>query len=405
MYKKLMKRLSIIRMYFENELLRIVKDPGVLLICVGALIIYPIVYATIYKNNVLEDIPVAVVDLDNTPLSRKVANMVDATSGLDVAMKTGDFNEAKEHFWEKNVFGLIVIPGGFEKDVYNGEQATISTYSNGSYFLLNKQTLSSALQSVGTLSAGIEIKRLLASGLKEESAMARVSPLNTQYIGLYNPGNAYASYVMPGLILVIIQQTLLIGIGILGATQKEQKKFGVGGEVVHREKTLYALVFGKSLAYIFIYMFTSAFCLYWVHHWYGYPDKSTFMQVLLIMVPYLFASTFLGLTLSNLFTRREHAIIFLVFLSPVVLFISGISWPASLIPKPLYQIAHFLPSTKLIPAYLRIRTMGVGLEGIKNDLWFVLGQVVIYYFTAVFSFKMSLKRLARKQQKQQIQAS
>ncbi|PIE86278.1 MAG: hypothetical protein CSA05_01445 [Bacteroidia bacterium] len=391
MIQKLQQTQRLIYLFFKNELLRILTDSGVMLVVIGSLA-YALIYAFVYGNDVLREIPIAIVDLDNSQSSRKASLMIDETSGIDIRYKTGNFEEAKSLFWNEQIHGIILIPNNFEKDIYNQKQTNISVYSDGSYFLMYKQTLTSALQAIETLNGEIEKKRLISSGLPQRQAENRLNPINTKITELYNPGGGYSLYVMPALIIVIIQQTLMVAIGILGATRKEKGELNFGKNIIHRENVLYSLVFGKSLAYLLVYSIICIFSLFWFHNWFGYPDKSNFLEVSMLVLPFLLSSIFLGQTLSNLFQRREHAIIFMVFLSPIILFLSGISWPKDLIPEPLFLLGHVFPSTKMLPAYLRLRTMGVGLVNIKPELLFLVIQAIIYYFICVLSFKLGLHR-------------
>jgi len=114
----------------------------------------------------------------------------------------------------------------------------------------------------------------------------------------------------------------------------------------------------------------------------------------LLTIPFLFSVIFMGLTVSLLLTRREHSIMMLVFLSPVVLFLSGMSWPATSLPPLLYQLAHIFPTTSMIPAYLRIRTMGGTLQDVIPEFMFLTGQMIVYGILAMLSYRIFLHRKA-----------
>ena len=115
------------------------------------------------------------------------------------------------------------------------------------------------------------------------------------------------------------------------------------------------------------------------------------------MVPYFFSVIFLGLTISMLFRRREHSIMALVFFSPIVLFVSGMSWPETSIPWLLNYLAHIFPSTTMIPAYLRIRTMGVSIGEVRPELLFLLIQMIVYFLIASVGYRISVSRQSKKE--------
>ncbi len=375
-----------------DELKIIFSDSGAVLILLIAVTIYPLVYSIAYKNNVVREIPVTLVDLDNTQSSRQLIRMVDATKEIAVAQETGNMNEAKNLFWDGSSRGVIMIPDDFEKQLLKGNQTHVSIYCDANYFLIYKETLTGAIQASGTLSAGVEIKRLMASGITPEEAMRQRDPMKLNIYQLYNPSGAYGSYVMPGLILIILQQTLLVGIGMIGGAKKERGHAMISIEAARRRRTIFPVVFGKALAYFVIYLFNILFTQIYLFKWFGFPAKGSFTDICLLMIPYIFSVIFLGLAISLLLRRREHSIMLMVFLSPVVLFLSGMSWPESSLPPLLYKLAHVFPSTSMVPAFLRIRTMGGTLADVKPELIFLFGQMVVYGLLAILSYRIYIRR-------------
>jgi len=377
---------------FVEEMKTIFTDGGAILLLIVAVTIYPVVYSIAYKNNVVRDIPVAVVDLDRSQLSRQMSRMLDATKEVAVHTETGNMEEAQKLFWDGTARGIILIPSDFEKGLLKGEQSDITVYCDASYFLIYKETLTGLIQSSGTLSAGVEIKRLIASGALPDAAMQQRDPMKLNIYQLYNPSGAYGSYVMPGLILIVIQQTLLIGIGMIGGARKERGDSVIAGDPARRRKTIFPIILGKAFAYFVIYVFNVLFTQIIIYKWFGFPDKGSIADTAILMVPYIFSIIFLGLSISLLLRRREHSIMLMVFLSPVVLFLSGMSWPENAIPPLLYKIAHIFPSTTMVPAFLRLRTMGASLSDIRPELIFLLVQMVVYAALAVMSYRIYIRR-------------
>jgi len=385
------KGLEQLLLAFRNEWETIFKDRGAILILLIAVWIYPLVYAIGYQHNVIRDLPVTVVDQDHSALSRQLIRMVGATQEIEIKGRTGDFREAEELFREGETKGILLIPNNFERDILRGGQAHIGLYCDASYFLIYKESLRGTLKAAGTLSAGIEIKRLMATGIPPEMAKMQRDPVSMKSYTLYNPAGSYGSYVMPGLILVIIQQTLLVGIGMIGGARREKQKM-LATSKEHEMSAIFYTLSGRSLAYFFLYGFNLIFTQIILYHWFGFPDKGAMIDVWLLMVPFLFSVIFMGLTVSLLLTRREHSIMMLVFLSPIVLFVSGMSWPVTSLPPLLYRLAHLFPSTSVIPAYLRIRTMGGSMVDVRSELFFLTGQMIVYGVLAMLSYKIFLHR-------------
>ncbi len=392
MLKLINKNLSIFIYFFRNELKTIFKDAGAVLLFMVALVIYPLLYSVAYQKEVIRDIPVAVVDLDHTALSRQASRMADASEQLLVAYKPVSLIEAKNLFFNGKIKGVLLIPNHFEKDILSGQQSNIVVYSDASYFLLYKQVYAGSVYSIGTLSAGIEIKRFLAEGNSIKQSFDQQDPLKVQSRYLYNPAGGYGSFVLPGIVVLILQQTMLIGIGMLGGTSREHNFFHIIHEQVNEKWGSIPIILGKSFAYVFIYLFNVLFTMVILHKWLNLPDNSNFISILFLTIPFLFATAFLGLAISVFFRERVYSLLFMVFLSPVVLFLSGLSWPASAIPKGLYAVAHIFPSTTMIPAYIRIRISGASINQVSGEWIFLLIQMLVYFILACVSYKLAMKK-------------
>lgn len=397
--EKKINSLELVAIHFKNELKAIFTDSGAVLILVGALLIYPLLYSFGYFNEVLTDLPIAVVDLDQTPSSRKYTGMLDASRDVQVSDEAQSLMEAERLFMNNKVSGVLLIPKGFQNDIYNARQTNVAVYADGSYMLKYK-TFYTAASYVNTyFGAGVAIKRYMSEGKSLQQAKISHNPLDVQTHILYNPSGAYGSFIMPGLIIIIIQQTLLIGIGILGGTFSESKAspFVLAGK--RRNREVIPLVFGKVGAYLLLSMFNVAMALILVHDWFNYPDKAAIFDVLMLLFPFLLAVIFFGIGLSTLFKHRESAIVFMMFLSPIALFLSGVSWPVSAIPDWLVGISKLLPGTTVVPAYLRLRTMGVAITDVKPELFSLYRQAAIY---AAFTIGYIFIRLAINKRKEKV---
>lgn len=389
-------RIRITAISFISELRAIFTDSGALLVLLGASIIYPIVYSIAYKENVIREMPVAVVDLDNTSSSRQISKMIDATEKLQVITKPPSLNEAEKLFWKDENKGIILIPADFEKNLLKGQQTNLSVYCDASYFMVYKETLAATFTASSTLSGALEIRQYMANGSSFEQAIVQQNPLQAKYYSLYNPSGAYGFYLMPGILIVILQQTILIGIGIISGSGREMKQhYSVPG--LNYKRGNFSIIIGKSLAYFLVALVTSIFTLVWIYDWFQMLSKGSILAVLSILIPFIFATIYLGLAISFLFHKREHSIMFLVFLSPIILFLSGISWPIEAMPKGIQIFANLFPSSHMVPAYLRIRTMGVDIMHVNSEIIILYTQTFIYFFMAAGLFK--LMKLRNKKEK------
>ena len=205
----------------RNEFRSIFTDAGVVLILVLALIIYATVYSMAYGAQVLRNVPIGVVDECRTPTSRSLAATFNAGPNTYVAYNPTNMEEAKELFFSRKIYGVVYIPSDYEEKLLGGSQANVAIYVDASYFLMYRQAFQELVTSIGSTGAMVEFQRLIAKGADIPQAQATTQPVIYQSHNLFNPYLGYGTFVMPAIIMVIIQQTMLIGIGMIGGTWRE----------------------------------------------------------------------------------------------------------------------------------------------------------------------------------------
>ena len=395
MFKSLFSGLQQIAGYYFGEIKESLRDSGTIVMFIVGMIIYPVAYSFGYIQETVRDIPVAVVDLDHTSLSRQYSRMADATEQIKVAYKPASLYEARDLFYKGDVAGIILIPSGFEKNVYSGRQAPITVYSDAGHFLLYKQVYAGCVYSSQVFGAGIEIRNLLDKGKTMEQVLNEREPLKLNVYNLFNPAGGYATFIVPGILLIVIQQTLLIGIGILWAKHTEKKAIINLKAAINQRWAAFKIVIGQSMAYVTIYLFTSFLILGLFYKIVNFPDKSGFLPTYYLLIPYLFTVSFLGMAIGVLFKKRVHALLFIVFISPSVFFVSGAAWPAQALPPVLKILSYILPSTPMINAFIRLRIFGAGLHAISYEYRIMIIQMIVFFIMAVFACAIKLKNLKK----------
>jgi ABC-2 type transport system permease protein len=370
-----------------REYRRIFLDPGAVLILVAALVIYAFFYPIPYKAQVLKHVPVIVVDQDQSDLSRRLVRMIDAHELTRVSGEAASMAEAEAAVRAGRAGGVVVIPSDFERAIRRGDQAYISAYADASYFLVYRQVLTGVLESTGTLSAGIEVRRLMSQGMPAERAMRARDPLPLVTRPLFNPTEGYASYVVPAVLVLILQQTLLVGLGMVGGTSREERQAAArdaGGaeRAAVKESSALARLVGRTAAYFSLYLVHALFYFGIVYHLFGFPQRADALTLLRFVAPFLLSVIFLGLTIRPLFRSREMGLQVLLFTSLPALFLSGFAWPAESLPRWLAVFSKAMPSTLAIPGVLRLTQMGASLPDVREEwlmLWALAG---VYFVTA-----------------------
>jgi len=392
MEKKILNGFQEIQQTFVHELKESLKDSGTVLIFVIAVIAYPILYSIGYLNETLRDVPIAVVDLDHSALSRQYCRMVDATEQVKVNAKPGSLKEAEQLFYQGKVYGVFLIPTDFEKNILRKEQTQVVVYCDASKFFLYKQVLSGGTFSTSIFSSGIEYQELISSGKMPEQALQQTDPLQVEVFNLYNPSSGYASFIVPGILFIIIQQSLLVGIGMLTGKRYERMKNSPELLLNQKTKSVIPTVLGKAFAYTTLYLFTSLFLTGLLYKWLVFPARGSFISLYFVLIPYLLAVAFAGQSIGVLFRKRVSALMFIIFISPAVFFFSGISWPVQSMPWLIRILTFLFPSSPMIPAFVKLRVIGGGLNSITYEWTLLLVQMVIYFLIACFALRMSRER-------------
>jgi len=348
------------------------RDRGALLVLVGAVVLYALFYPLPYLPEVLKEVPVVVVDADHSTLSRQLVRMVDAHELVAVRFAVPALADAEALVRAGRAGGILAIPAGLERAVRRGERATVGVYTDAAYFLVYRQALTGFAEAVGTLSAGIEIRRLQAAGLSDAQARAVRDPVPLHLRPLFNPAEGYASYIVPSVLVLILQQTLLIGIGLLAGTARER------GEDTPPASPL-AATLGRAAFYFALYAAHALFYFGVVVPAFGFPRHGRAATLAAFAVPFLLAAIFLGLAASRLFRRRETAIQALLFSSLPAVFLAGFSWPPEAIPVWLRLVSTLLPSTAGIAGFLRVDQMGATLAEVRVE-WMTLWGLALAYF-------------------------
>jgi ABC-2 type transport system permease protein len=355
----------------------IAHDPSVLMVFLAGLAIYSMLYPYPYSAEVLRNVPVVPVDQDRSMLSQKLMRWADATEEVTLTEEAADMAEAQEQVMNGRANGVFLIPEGFERKILRGEQATVSAYADGSYFMIFRQIVSGLYKATATLSAGVEIKRYTASGMDEQHAKLARDPLPIVTRALFNPGGGYATYVTPAVLVLIMQQTLLIGIGTLGGTRNEEFTKSPPPPPGEKDSALAVLV-GKTLAYFSIYMLFPLFYLAVIFRTYDLPYQQNPATIMIFLIPFILSVTLLGHALNMLFRARETSIPVILFTSVPAIFLMGYSWPHEAIPGVLQALSRMIPCTAGALGFVRINQMGATLYEVRHE-WFTLWGLCAVY--------------------------
>ena len=367
-----------------NEFKLIFRDEGVLLILVFAPIIYATIYSLTYGTQVLRNIPIGVVDNDCTPASRRLANALNAGENAYIAYEPSDMREAERLFFDREIYGIVYIPNGYERDIVGGSGVVVPIYLDASYMLMYRQVFEDAATSIATMNADIEFQYLLAKGAQIPQAEAIVEPVKYASHTLFNPYLGYGSFVMPPVIILILQQTLLIGISMIGGTAREKGLYPKGN--------ILRTIFGKALCYFCIYAVLAFYLLNIHYRLFHYPMNGHAASSAIFISLYLLACIAMSLALSVLFRCRETPLMLLLWCSIPLLMLSGVSFPTSALPEWLQWLAGIFPSTHGTHGFIKLQTMGASIPEIAPEITALSIMIILYFALAYIGFSSIAKK-------------
>ncbi len=369
-----------------NELKIVVKDKAVILVFFLVPLTYPLLYGFIYNNEVPRKVTMVAVDDSHSSLGREFVRNVDGSPDVRIVGYASNFEEAKEAMRRKEVHGILYIPSDFSRNINTKKQTQVMVYADMSNMLYYKSMLLSSTEV--SLKMGADI-RINESGFNSRGAdEATMQPVKEEWIALFNPQNGFASFLVPAILIMIVQQTLLLGISTLVGTHNDEKRFTIASHTAKgKSVNAFKLTLGKAFCYASLYMLICIWVFRVVPYLFHLPQIGSPITIGVFLMPFLLSAVFFSMTLSYFSSQREFAMLLFVFTSLLFVFLSGISWPWAAIPAPLQAIAYLLPSTAGIHGFVKINSMGVGLREVWFEYVALWIQTGVYWITATLMYK------------------
>ena len=370
---------------WRREFKLVFTDPGVLLFFFALPTLYPVVYTLIYNPEIVQELPVAVVDNCRTGESRQLARMIDATQSMHVIGYATDLQEARRWMNSHDCFAIIEIPHDYSKRIGRGEQAVVPFYAEMSLLLRYRAMLASLTDLSLANGADIRATTLAAAGLSGSGEST--NPVNTEAHFLGDPDQGFASFVIPGIVVLILQQSLILGVTMLGGGAAERRRRNGGIDPLRIPASATATAIGKALCYVVLYLPLTIYILHYVPEMFALPHNGSPLDAILFILPMLLASIFLGMIFQVFVTERESSMLVIVFTSVIFLFLSGLTWPRYAMNWFWTLMGDCVPATWGVEGFIRINSNGGTLAQNAHPymmLWILTG---VYFIGACIYWK------------------
>ena len=358
-----------------------VHDEGVFLFCLLMPAVYPLLYAWIYNNEVIREVPVAVVDNSRSALSRQFIQMADASPDVHVACMAASLDEARRMIARQEVRGVYYLPRELADAIYEGRRTFVSVYADMAMTLQYKSIYMTASSVVSQMNKNIRISRMAKLTTQRDEDVS-AAPLRFEEVPIFNPTGGYAGFILPCVLMLVLQQTLMLGIGLSEGTRRERRRLMTVARMIPSRGMGIRLALGKGLAYFMVYAVWAAYLSIVVPRLFGLVMIAQWHDLLAIMFPYLLACISFGLMLSWLVRYRENVLLLVVFTSVPFLFLSGVSWPLNSVPPFWQGVGALIPSTYAIRAYVRVASMGATVFDVLPELRALWMQAGAYFLAA-----------------------
>lgn len=357
---------------FRATFRAIASDRPALTLLILSTILYSFFYPSAYRGETATRIPVAIIDLDGSATSRSVTGKIAAIQQANVVAHLTSVSEAQSLLEKGFINAFILIPEDFGEDIQRGAQGEVALYGNGAYLLKSNTSLNgiaSALRAVG-IEAATDQARILGAPAAQ--------PLTAVVIPLFNAHEGYGSTVVPGVVFIIIHQTLLMGLAMLAATVREKQ----GWVRLEARSFLGVVLAFFTLGMIEIIYFTGF--VFWFQ---DYPRGAASILALAVAGTLFILATVTGaLALASFFRTRERPLQIWILTSLPIYFLSGLSWPTEAMPEWLTMLARLLPTTPGINIMIGLNQMGASLSEVWPDLLNLTLLTLVYGAVAFFRY-------------------
>jgi len=348
------------------ELDQVIGNHSVLLTVIIAPLLYASLLGSIYIEKDIKGISLAVVDMDRTATSMELTRLLSASSKVDIVARIHSYEEAVDLLYRQKIQGFLWFPKGFEKKLLKLEGANVKLYLNTTRFLPSNDLNKAVNMVMMTAGSGVRLRYLEVHGINPKHAMELINPVLPEIRPIYNPTNNYGDFLLPGLLFLILQQTLLIGMGESVAVDNEEGKLG---RYLKGENSVFAYITGKTAYYLFLY-----FSYFLIFFWGVYPAlevHATGNMMALLAVGMLFALviSMLAILLGSMIKSQVRYMAIMAFTTYPFFLTSGYSWPVVAMPLPIQWLSQLIPTTHFLHAGTRIVVMGGSWVDIMPDIY------------------------------------
>ena len=361
--------------------LRIMRNrPIYLLGSVVTVAFCAIFFLTFLKQGLPHDLPIGIVDLDSSSLSRNFSRQLDATQ-LGKVLKYDSFAEAREDMQSGKITAVCVIPAGMYADVQASRRPTFTYYLNGLYFVGGALSYKNILTMINLADGAVQREVLRAKGVNEDAIMGRIQPVN---VDVHQIGNQYTNYgyyltniFLPGVLALTVVIILIYSLGA-------ELKYGTSRHLLSTAGgSMYNALFGKLVVYTTLFSVIGLILILLMYDWMHFPIKGSIWNMFLAIVLLVLASESVAIFIIGLLPIPRLALSIGALYSVLAFSMSGFTLPVETMPPYIQGLAEAFPLRHYFLFYSREVIFGTGFAGWWQEvihllIFLLLPSLVIY---------------------------
>lgn len=368
----------------SREITWIIKDIDLILMLIAAPIFYSFFYGSMYINKSESKVPVAILDMNHSQSSKDFVKDLNASEYIIVKEYLNSSSQIEDKLISEEVQGVVFIPSDFESNITQMRSTEIKLYLNTQRFL-HSNDLNKAVNQIA-LAKGEEIRTKIFVSKRFSSPQAKKMsiPLKDEVTFLFNPSESYGDFLIPAILILILQQTLFMGLGQSMAKENETNK--INELISTADNSFFVAIIGKILFYVILYL-SYAFLFFTLNYYIFNLNFAGNYFTFLILTLFMFISmSAISVFIGSFFTKKIYALVLISFTSYPLFFFAGYSWPTFAMPKLIQLFSYLIPTTPYMHAINRVAMMGAGFNQVLVEL---INLIVL----SIFFLALSISRL------------
>lgn len=373
-----------------REFVTIATSYSIILVLLGGVVLYGFLYNYMYLPNLVHKVPVAVVDMSRSALSRSYTRLIDAAPQVRVVSNNSDWPRARESMKTNRTEAIVYLPHDFETRIRRGEKSIFITYISPAELLNLEAIQAAALGAMQELNADTRSDMLVFLDQNERRILSTVEPVSVVGTALFNPTKGYGHYLLPAVLITIIFQTLLMTIGMISGGERHDKRLAAYATRPTLGQAS-AIVTGKTIVYATLYALFALFLLGLLPRLFNLPDTGTPVDIAIMMTPYLLATSFFGLAASVFFSDSDSPLLMIAFFSVGLIFLSGVSYPLELMPWYWQALHYLIPAAPATLAFVKMNSMDASLADVNVEYATLWIQCAVYFLLACAAYRRNIR--------------